>query len=167
VDVLAYSAIGQAGYVLIAIAIGGPVGYAAAVLYALVNAANKTVLFLSTGLRGPLVGAIFVIGAFSVAGVPPAAGFVGKAALFQAGLTHGGVSLIVLILVGGALSFFYLLRAYQRTFWGTPARGVSSRLAARLLVFGLAVGLLCLGAWPEPLLLVSQAAANALDGAVP
>ncbi|MDQ3587560.1 MAG: oxidoreductase, partial [Actinomycetota bacterium] len=60
-EVLAYSAIGQAGYVLVAIAIGGPVGLAAAVVYSVANALNKTLLFLSTALRGRLVGAAFAV----------------------------------------------------------------------------------------------------------
>ena len=39
-DVLAYSSIGQAGYILVALAVGGPIGYATAVLYAVLNAAQ-------------------------------------------------------------------------------------------------------------------------------
>ena len=54
-EVLAYSAIGQVGYVLSRIGVGGPVGSAAAMLYAVVNALNKTLLFLAVGLRGALV----------------------------------------------------------------------------------------------------------------
>jgi multicomponent Na+:H+ antiporter subunit D len=163
-DVLAYSSIGQAGYVLVALAAGGPVGYAAAVLYALMNAGNKTLLFLSTGLRGPLVGAAFAIGAFSVAGIPPAVGFLGKAALFRVGIEQSSAALVALVFVGGALSFVYMLRIYQRTFWVAPPAGPASRVSARLLVLGLAVVMLVLGAWPEPLLAVSRAAAAALDG---
>ena len=45
-------------------------------------------LFLAAGLRGWLVGAAFVVGAFSVAGVPPSAGFFGKVAVFQAGVAE-------------------------------------------------------------------------------
>ncbi len=73
-EVMAYSAIGQVGYVLLALGVGGPAGYAAAVLYSVVNSLNKGVVFLAAGLRGPLVGGAFAVGAFSIAGVPPAAG---------------------------------------------------------------------------------------------
>ncbi len=52
-EVMAYSAIGQAGYILVALAIGGPVGYAAAVIYAVMNSMNKALVFLASGLRGP------------------------------------------------------------------------------------------------------------------
>ena len=71
---------------LIAVGVGGVVGYAAAVVYAVVNSLNKTLLFLSVEVRGWLVGAVFAVGAFSVAGVPPAAGFFGKVELFRAGI---------------------------------------------------------------------------------
>src|SRR5215212_5720379 len=81
-EVMAYSAIGQVGYVLLALGVGGPAGYAAAILYSVVNSLNKGVVFLAAGLRGPLVGGTFAVGAFSIAGVPPAAGFVGKIAVF-------------------------------------------------------------------------------------
>ena len=166
-EVLAYSSIGQAGYILVALAIGGPIGYAAAVLYALLNAVNKTLLFLAAGLRGPLVGAAFVIGAFSVAGIPPAAGFLGKAALFRVGIEHGSVGLVTLVFVGGALSFVYMLRIYQRTFWETEPPGPESHGAARMLVLGLAGILLVVGLWPEPLLAVSRDATATLGRSAP
>jgi multicomponent Na+:H+ antiporter subunit D len=120
VEVMAYSSIGQVGYILIAIGIGGPLGFAAATLYTVVNSLNKLLLFLATGLRGPLVGAAFVIGAFSVAGVPPAAGFLGKLSLFQAGLNIdspvGAAAVVALVFVGGALSFLYSFQVYQRVY---------------------------------------------------
>ena len=69
-EVLAYSAIGHAGYVIVAIGLGEPVAVAAAVLFTLVNALQKSLLFLAVDLRGPFVAGAFVVGAFSVAGVP-------------------------------------------------------------------------------------------------
>ena len=89
-EMLAYSAIGQVGYVLVAIGVGGEVGFAAAILYSVVNALNKTLLFLTVEMRGAIVGAVFVLGALSVAGVPPAAGFVGKLELFRAAADEPG-----------------------------------------------------------------------------
>src|SRR5215218_3047551 len=43
-EVLAYSAIGQVGYVLVALGIGGSIGFSAAVIYAVVNSLNKALL---------------------------------------------------------------------------------------------------------------------------
>ena len=56
-------------------------------------------------MRGAIVGAAFAIGALSVAGVPPAAGFVGKLELFRA--TADDPELIALLVLGSALSFVY------------------------------------------------------------
>src|ERR1051325_10431012 len=151
-DVLAYSSIGQAGYILVALAVRGPIGYSAAVLYALLNAANKTLLFLATGVHGALVGAAFVIGAFSVAGVPPAAGFLGKLAMFEVGITRGSAALVVLVVLGGALSFVYMMRIYQRTFWTNRPSVNSSRWPTRAVVLGLGLLVILVGVWPEPLL---------------
>jgi multicomponent Na+:H+ antiporter subunit D len=166
-DVLAYSSIGQAGYILVALAVGGPVGYAAAVLYTVLNALNKTLLFLTTGVHGALVGAAFAIGAFSVAGVPPAGGFLGKLAMFQVGMAQGSAALVALIVVGGALSFVYMLRLYQRSFWTDETPPIPSAWSARTLVFALALVLVGVGVWPEPLLGVSREAASALARTAP
>ncbi len=170
VEVMAYSAIGQAGYILIAIAIGGPVGYAAAVIYAVVNSLNKLLVFLATGLRGWMVGAAFAIGAFSIAGVPPAAGFVSKLKLFQAaietGSLAGSVALVALIFLGGALSFVYSFQIYQSIYLkpGRMEQGKPSPAGARVLVVALAAFLISLGLYPEPLLYVGAQAANVLVG---
>ncbi|HVL31298.1 MAG TPA: proton-conducting transporter membrane subunit [Solirubrobacteraceae bacterium] len=172
-EVLAYSAIGQAGYVLIALGVGGAVGFAAAVIYAVVNSLNKTLLFLAIDVRGWLVGAAFVIGAFSVAGVPPSAGFFGKVALFQAGIEEGSVALVALIFVGGALSFLYMFQIYQHDYWrpgdeGRPPaeRGPHSSVALRAVTLVVAALVVALGVWPEPLLVAAREAA-AVVGAAP
>lgn len=160
-EVLAYSSISQAGFILIALALGGPFGYTAAVLYAAINAINKTLLFLAAGLRGPWTGAAFTVGALSVAGVPPAAGFLGKAGLFRAGLAADSGMGLVLVFAGSALSFLYLF-GLDRSRGAGPGDDVESRLGPRLLVLGLAGFVLVLGLWPEPLLAASERAAAAL-----
>ncbi|HEV2820846.1 MAG TPA: proton-conducting transporter membrane subunit [Solirubrobacteraceae bacterium] len=162
-EVLAYSAIGQVGYVLIALGVGGPVGYAAAVLYAIVNALNKALLFLTARVRGWLVGACFAVGAFSVAGVPPSAGFFGKVELFRAGIEARSAVLVGLIFLGGALSFVYMFQIYQRDFWREARHHLGGR-ALQLPGVLLALVVLGLGLWPEPLLAVSREAAGALRG---
>jgi len=166
VEVLAYSAIGQAGYILIALAIGGTVGYGAAVVYAVINSLNKALLFLAAGTRGPLVGAAFAVGGFSVVGVPPAAGFLGKLALFKASLAAGSLSvsvaLVTLVFLGGALSFLYVFQVYGRVFLKPEKDKKSSPVAARVLVLALGVLVMAVGVWPEPLLVLAEEAAASL-----
>jgi multicomponent Na+:H+ antiporter subunit D len=66
--------------------------------------------------------------------------------------------------VGSALSFLYSFQVYQRRFLAPQDEEKPSSLAARLPVFVLAALLLLLGLWPEPLVYLSQAAADALSG---
>ena len=168
-ETLAYSAIGQVGYVLVAIGVGGTVGLTAAVLYIAVNALNKTLLFLAVGIRGALVAGAFAVGALSVAGVPPAVGFVGKLELFRAGIVVGSPSLVVLLVVGSALSLVYMFQVYQGRFWRADpsTQGTASPLPLRLLTATVALIVLAAGLWPEPLLAVSDRAAEALLAGVP
>ena len=163
-EVIAWSSIGQVGYILVALGIGGPVGLTAAVLYSIINSLNKLVLFLAVGLRGWLVGTAFALAAFSVAGVPPSAGFFGKVAIFRAGADADRVPLLVLVVVGGALSLIYLFRIYQRDYWARNHAAPPSPLGARVLVLVLACGIVFIGLWPEPLLALSANAAAALTG---
>ncbi|MFD7659033.1 complex I subunit 5 family protein [Actinosynnema sp. NPDC059797] len=168
-EMLAYSAIGQVGYVLVALGVGGPVGLTAAVLYSVVNSLNKALLFLASKTRGALVAAAFAIGAFSVAGVPPTAGFVGKLELFRTGVATGSVALVVLLVVGSVLSLVYLFQVYQRRFWREEPRlvGVPSPLPQRLVTAVPALLVLATGLWPEPLLALSGQAVDALLAGAP
>ena len=164
-EVIAYSAIGQVGYVLVALGVGGPIGFAAAVLYAVVNAFNKTLLFLSAGLRGWLVGAAFAVGAFSVIGLPPFAGFLGKVALFRTGIDAGSVLLVVALVAGAGLSFVYMLQSYQHEYWAEKREqggDGGSSAGARAVVVAVAVVVIALGVWPEPLIAISDEAAAVL-----
>jgi multicomponent Na+:H+ antiporter subunit D len=163
-ETLAYSSIGQVGYVLVALGIGGPVGLAAAVLYALVNSLNKTMLFLAVGVRGALISAVVVLGSLSVAGMPPAAGFLGKLALVHTGIIARSPALVALLVAGSALSFVYMFQMYQREFWSRPRARHASPWPLQLLPAILALLVLAAGLWPEPLLALSRGAAAVLSG---
>jgi multicomponent Na+:H+ antiporter subunit D len=164
-EMLAYSAIGQVGYVLVAIGIGGPVGFGAAVLYTIVNAVNKTMLFLTSERRGALIGGLFALGALSIAGVPPAAGFVGKLEVFR--VVSDEPILVAVVLLGSLLSFVYAFQIYQFEHWRPATDAAEPRTPWRASVVPLALGglVLALGAWPEPLLALAHAAAGALVAA--
>ena len=166
-EVLAYSAIGHAGYVLVALGVGGRVALSAAALFTVVNALGKTLLFLAVDLRGPMVATAFAVGAFSVAGVPPSAGFFGKAALFDAGIQAQSAATVVLLFVGGALTFVYLFQIYQHQFWRPHPEDRPAPASARAVVAVVAAVVLAVGLWPEPLLALSNQAGEALVGMVP
>lgn len=167
-EVLAYSSIGHAGYVLVALGLGGPIGLAAAVIFSVANSLNKTLLFLTSELQGRLMATAFLIGVLSVAGVPPTAGFFGKAALFEAGIDAGSVAAVILLFLGGALSFVYLFQIYQHDRW-RPREERERRMPARppargqqAVALAVALVVLMLGLWPEPLLAIGEQAAAEL-----
>jgi multicomponent Na+:H+ antiporter subunit D len=166
-EVLAYSSIGQVGYILIALAIGGEAGYVALIAFAVMNALNKLLLFLSASLRGWIAGAAFAVGSFSVAGVPPAGGFFGKMALFQASIGDARYWLVAVILLGGALSFVYMFQIYGARFWiNAEADEATTREALGLVVL-VALVIIGIGVYPEPLFELSRAAAAFLPERVP
>jgi multicomponent Na+:H+ antiporter subunit D len=102
--------------------------------------------------------------------VPPAAGFVGKIAVFKAAIAEGSLALsmalVALVFLGGALSFLYAFQVYQRRFM-KPAPGDAGKpspLAARVLLVALAALVVLLGLWPEPLVYLSEQSAAVLTG---
>jgi multicomponent Na+:H+ antiporter subunit D len=139
------------------------------ILYSVVNALNKTVLFLGEQLRGRMAGAIFFLGGLSVAGIPPVAGFFGKSLLIEAALQDDRPWLVALIVIGGALSLIYMMQPFIRIFWADPEHEADhpSPVNRRAFVGGLAVFLLLVGIWPQPLLSLSDHAAAVLVGVTP
>ena len=147
-----------------AIGIGGPVGFAAAILYTIINSLNKTMLFLTTQQRGVVIGGLFALGALSIAGVPPAAGYLGKLEVFRA--VVGDPALVAIVLLGSVLSFVYVFQIYQFEHWRSDPSATAGHSSWRSRIVPLALGglILALGLWPEPLLALSEAAAGVLPG---
>lgn len=126
---LAYSSIAHAGYVLVGLSVGSPAGSSGAVFYllayAFMNLGAFTLLIVSAGkgerltsykdfsgmgARSPLTALALTIMLFSLAGIPPTAGFTGKFYLFMAALEKGFVWLTVIAVINSVVSVFYYLR---------------------------------------------------------
>lgn len=166
--VVAYSSIGQVGYILIAIAIGGSVGFAAAILFSVVNSLNKTLLFLAGDQSNRAAGLAFAIGGLSVAGIPLALGFWSKAALIQTTVIAEEdwqrTILTAVVVVGGLLSILYMFQSYGRAYWHATlaSGGFVAERSRTCLVLLLAFVLVVLGLWPEPLIVLSDMASTTL-----
>ncbi|MEO1590381.1 MAG: NAD(P)H-quinone oxidoreductase subunit N [Cyanobacteria bacterium J06632_22] len=128
---LAYSSIGQAGFVMIGLIVGTEAGYASMVFYLLVylfmNLGGFTcvILFsLRTGTdqisdysglyqKDPLITLCLSICLLSLGGIPPLAGFFGKIYLFWAGWQAGAYGLVLVGLVTSVISIYYYIRVVK------------------------------------------------------
>jgi multicomponent Na+:H+ antiporter subunit D len=162
--VLAYSSIGQIGFVVLPLAIAATVpdvrelGIAAALVYALNHGLAKSMLFLASGTvreavgsvrfeylgglarRTPVLSVGFFLGALTLIGIPPLSGFFGKLLVFQtaadAGAVGGqGATLALALALGGAiLTVAYFSRAWNEGFWGTQSEAVRTATYSPTLV---------------------------------
>ncbi|PSO90920.1 MAG: NAD(P)H-quinone oxidoreductase subunit 2 [Cyanobacteria bacterium QS_8_48_54] len=128
---LAYSSIGQAGYIMIGLVAATEAGYASMIFYLLVylfmnlGAFTAVILFsLRTGTdqmseysglyqKDPLLTIGLSICLLSLAGIPPFAGFFGKIYLFWAGWQAGLYGLVILGLVATVISIYYYVRVVK------------------------------------------------------
>lgn len=181
---LAYSAIAQAGYMLLAL-VSHTEQSLAALLYYVVTYALATVGLFAVvqtiesapggsgssdamseldGLsrRAPAASVCLFIFLLSLAGIPPLAGFFGKVYLFAAAFnspsrTTGLLSLIVLAGAMSAVSFFYYLQVLKRVYVAKPAEGAVAfeiPMLSRIVMIVLAAAVLLLGCAPQPLVRV-------------
>ena len=134
--VLAYSTVSHLGLMMLSLGAGG-VG--AALFHLVAHGAAKAMLFLGAGSvmhamheetdirkmgglmrRMPITGWTFAIGAASLAGVIPLAGFFTKDEVLLRVLEYRHPVFIVLALVGVLLSALYMARLTFATFFGEP-----------------------------------------------
>ena len=137
---LAYSGVAQAGYILVAVAAGPQSSLAtgAIVMYLLLYAFTNAGGFLlaqavedATGsgdikaLRGlhrrnPLLAAAMLVFLFSLGGIPPLAGFVGKLYLFAAGWGGGQFTLVVIGAITSVIALYYYLMVALQVYIRDP-----------------------------------------------
>ena len=127
--VLAYSSIAHAGYALVGFTAGNGTGTAGILFYMLsyafmnIGAFAIVILvskkgetngnvsdFAGLGFKRPLLALVMTLFLFSLAGVPPAAGFIGKFYLFSGAIQKGYIWLAVIGVLNSAASVYYYLR---------------------------------------------------------
>ncbi len=182
---LAYSSIGHAGYILMGIMVVSERGVQAflfyMIAYALTNlGAFGVVMALEqrgeeawslddfSGLyqRRPFLAIAMALFMFSLAGVPPTAGFMAKFYVFTAAY-EGGLGLLALIgVITSAIAVFFYLRVVVRMFMQEPVREVETELNRGLSLDILIAGVLTLlvGLIPMPVVLLVERSLVALGG---
>ena len=124
---LAFSTIGQLGYVVLGATLATKQGMGGAVVHIAMHACGKITLFFCAGaifvasgkkyvsqLRGlgrrmPFTMGAFLIGSLSVIGLPPLGGFISKWYLALGALDRDYVWVVAVLLVSSLLNVFYLL----------------------------------------------------------
>jgi len=172
---LAYSSIAQMGYVTLALTTGTLAGFSSVVLYLVAYTVTNLSAFgaiASLSGQGPLEnieeyrgigrsrpfrGGIIALALFSLAGIPPTVGFMGKFAVFAAALRGGEVVLAVAGIVTAIVSVYYYLRVVvtlysAETEPSAPLPRLALPEAVALGVTGLAI--LLLGLFPNRLLML-------------
>lgn len=157
-DLLAFSSVSQVGFIVLPLAVGAAIpavrelAIAAALVYALNHALAKGLLFLlsgtvreATGTRSftelgglsgvsPVLSGSFLIGAFSLIGLPPLAGFFGKLLVFDTAVQARAILALALALAGALLTITYFTRAWNRAFWGETSVPVGEGHYDRVLI---------------------------------
>lgn len=154
---MAYSAISQAGYLIIGFMGRGAADVQAMVFYLLVyvvtNLAVFGILILHiqetgnediSGLKGfsrtnPLFAFIMMLGLFGLAGIPPLSGFVGKFFLFSVAAKYGFYWLVAVAAINSTVSLYYYLRVVRQMYIEDPGPSQKALKLKPLLALGLFV----------------------------
>lgn len=137
---LAYSTISHIGFILLGLLAGTTQGYASAMFYVIVYAASTAAAFgmiilLSRrgheaeeiadfkGLneRSPWFAVVMLVVMFSMAGIPPFAGFYAKLSVLRAVVEVDIVWLAVVAVVASIIGAFYYLRVVKTMYFDQPS----------------------------------------------
>jgi NADH-quinone oxidoreductase subunit N len=182
--VLAYSSIAHAGYALVGFTAGNGTGIAGILFYMLsysfmnIGAFAVIILvakkgetngnvsdFAGLGFKRPILALAMTLFLFSLAGVPPAAGFVGKFYLFAGAIQKGYIWLAVIGVLNSAASAYYYLRIMVYMYMKEPTEEfewvhVTAPVALALIIA--AAGTLIPGIVPSIVLEYAQMAVKLL-----
>lgn len=135
---LAYSSVGNLGYIVFALAFMTNVGWLTALTYSINHFMFKTLLFLAIGgvvmrvkthnmyemggliKRMPWSFIAVLIGIITLAGIPPLAGYAGKWLFYNAVLTKGWYFQGTIIFFAGTIAFLYCFKLIYSVFLGQP-----------------------------------------------
>jgi multicomponent Na+:H+ antiporter subunit D len=181
--VLAFNLVGHIGYTTIGLSIGTPAALAASLLYVVHHILVITTLFFVSGVLlqlrrttdlsalgslyrdHPGTALIAMIPLFSLAGLPPLSGFIGKVAIVQGTFEAGFFATGGVVLVVGLLTLVSIARLWDDAFWKTaPRPAVASKPTRSLMVPVAALSLLIVGMTigAEPLFQLTTRAAGQL-----
>jgi NADH-quinone oxidoreductase subunit N len=163
---LAFSSIAQAGFILLGLISGSQLGTATVVYFIMIYIFTNLAAFgvvqaisLQTGKENrddynglyrtnPNLSLVMMLALFSLAGIPPVAGFFGKFFLFAAAASKGYYLLVFLAVVNVTISLYYYLLVVRAMFIRkseNPIPFFKSKIYMRLGLIITVLGILILG----------------------
>ena len=163
---LAFSSIAQAGFILLGLIAGTQLGTATIVYFVLIYIFSNLAAFgvvqaisLQTGKENmtdyeglyrtnPKLSLVMMLALFSLAGIPPVAGFFGKFFLFTAAASEGYYLLVFLAVVNVTISLYYYLLVVRAMFLRKSENAIpffKNRIYMRLGLLITVIGILVLG----------------------
>ncbi len=180
---MAYSSIGHIGYALVGLAAGTELGVRSVIfymaIYIFMNIGTFAVILCMrqggrmveeiSDLAGlsrthPMLAFAMLIFMFSMAGIPPAAGFFGKLFVFQAAIEAHLYTLAVVGVLASVVGAFYYLRIIKLMYFDEPIEAFDHGISGGMTVVLAGTGLFTLlfFFFPAPLLNGAAAAAASL-----
>jgi NADH-quinone oxidoreductase subunit N len=179
---MGYSSIGHMGYALMGLAAGTAAGVSGALIYLAIYLVMSLgtfgcIIAMSRGrqpveriadLSGmasddPRFAFVLAVMMWSMAGIPPLAGFFGKFYVFAAAINAGLGPLAVLGIITSVIAAFYYLRVIKVMYFDAGEPGLDRRSAGVSLVMGAAAAFTVLFVFhPSTLTTLSTMAAHAL-----
>jgi len=177
---LAYSSIAHAGYILVALAVGGADAVSAAIFYLAAYTMFNLGAFAVVGLletrsgaesnfselagfskAHPYLAAVLALFMFALSGFPPTVGFFGKFYIFSAAVRADLIWLTIIGVMNSFASVYYYLRVVKVSYFDEFKGDFQKVELGPSIVIAItiaALGTLGLGFFPHQLLQLSQAA---------
>jgi len=171
---LAYSSIAHAGYILVGMVAWSEAGASSVLFYLLsytfmtigafgvisiISGREKEYLtlndFRGLAFQRPVIAITMAIFMFSLAGLPPTAGFVGKFYLFSAAVKAGHIPLVLIGVINSMISLYFYLGVVVMMFMKDAAPSGFTRKtipAVSLSLIFAVIGTLGLGLFPSQLI---------------
>ena len=167
---LAFSSIAQAGFILLGIISGTQYGMSTVVYFILVyvfsnlgafgvvaivhNATGKINMKDYSGFyqTNPRLSLVMLLSLFSLAGIPPVAGFFGKFFLFAAAAEQGYYWLVIIAVLNTIISLYYYLIVVKAMFLersDTPLAPIKSDFLTRASIVLSVMGIIAAGVFSQ------------------
>lgn len=163
---LAFSSIAQVGFILVGMSGGAGVGSTAVVYFVLVYLFSNLAAFGVAAIiadrtgkeniddykglykTNPFLCWILALSLFSLAGIPPTAGFFGKLFLITAGAAKGSFTFIIIAALNMIISLYYYLRIIRAAFMDkneSPVSPIKPEPVVKLAMIICAIAIVLLG----------------------